>query len=181
MCTFYVPTRTIMNTQIRSRLKMTIVTTTASESKTDCTCLHGWRQTEISWNIILNSLTKLYQLCRLCNSLFNLSSFTISAANYRLTLGYHGISSSSLLNYISFILLNHLFLTVSKYFPKFCTCVFYLLFSLFSCKLLPYSCLTIYRVLISLSNVLFPHIPVKYVLHLLPLNIMDISPYKRSF
>jgi hypothetical protein len=57
------------------------------------------------------------------NNLFNLSSFTISEANYRLTLGYHGIASSSLLKYITFILLNHLFLTMSKYFPKFCICV----------------------------------------------------------
>ena len=30
-------------------------------------------------------------------NLFNLSSFTISEANYRLTLGYHGIASSFLL------------------------------------------------------------------------------------
>ena len=28
------------------------------------------------------------------NNLFNLSSFTVSEANYRLTLGYHGITSS---------------------------------------------------------------------------------------
>jgi hypothetical protein len=31
------------------------------------------------------------------NNLFNLSSFKISEANYRLTLGYHGIASSFLL------------------------------------------------------------------------------------
>jgi hypothetical protein len=40
--------------------------------------------------------------------------------------------------------------------------VFYLLFSLFSCKWFLYSCLAIYRVLIFLSNILFPYIPVKY-------------------
>ena len=40
--------------------------------------------------------------------LFNLSSFTISEANYRLTLGYHGIASF-IYNYISSTLLNHFF------------------------------------------------------------------------
>ena len=65
------------------------------------------------------------------NNLFNLSSFTISAANYQLTLGYHGIASSSLLSYISFILLNHLFLTVSKYFPKFSMCILFVIFVIF--------------------------------------------------
>jgi hypothetical protein len=68
---------------------------------------------------------------------------------------------------------------MSKYFPKFC--MLYLLFSLFSYKPLLYSCLTTYHVLISLSNVLFPYIPVKYVSHLLLLIIMDIFPYQRSF
>ena len=65
------------------------------------------------------------------NNLFNISSFTISEANYRLTLRYHGISSSSLLSYTSFILLNHLFLTVSKYFPKFCMRVLFVIFIIF--------------------------------------------------
>jgi hypothetical protein len=65
------------------------------------------------------------------NSLFNLSSFTVSEDNYRLTLGYHGIASSSLFNYISCILLNHLFLTMSKYFPKFCMCVLFVIFIIF--------------------------------------------------
>ena len=59
--------------------------------------------------------------------LFSLSLFTISEANYRLTLGYHGIASSFFAyNYISFILLNHLFFTMSKYFPIFCICVLFI-------------------------------------------------------
>jgi hypothetical protein len=38
------------------------------------------------------------------NNLFNLSSFTVSEANYRLTFGYHGIASSFVIyNYIYFI------------------------------------------------------------------------------
>ena len=53
--------------------------------------------------------------------LFNLGSFTISEANYRLTLGYH-CTASFIYNYISSTLLNHFFLTMSKYFPTFCMC-----------------------------------------------------------
>ena len=56
---------------------------------------------------------------------------TIYEANYRLALGYHGIASSPLLNYIYFILLNHLFLTTFKYFPKFCMCVPFVIFIIF--------------------------------------------------
>ena len=55
-----------------------------------------------------------------------------SDANYRLTLGYQGIASSFFTyNYISFTLLNHLFLTMSKYFPTFCTCVLFVVFNIF--------------------------------------------------
>jgi hypothetical protein len=45
------------------------------------------------------------------NNLFNLSSFTVSQANYRLTRGCHGIASSFffIYNYISSTLPNHLF------------------------------------------------------------------------
>ena len=56
--------------------------------------------------------------------LFDLSSFTISEANYRLTLGYHGIASF-IYNYISSTLVNHFFLTISKYFPAFCMSVLF--------------------------------------------------------
>ena len=63
------------------------------------------------------------------NNLLNLSSFTISEANYRLTLGYHGIVSF-IYNYISSTLINHFFLTISKYFPTFCMCsIFYFRYS----------------------------------------------------
>jgi hypothetical protein len=99
--------------------------------------------------------------------IYLICSFTISEANYQLTRGYHGIASSFFTyNYISFIVLNHLFLTMSKYFPIFCICVLFVIFIIFL-QATPYSCLTIYRVLIFLSNVLFPYIPVKYVSHLL--------------
>jgi hypothetical protein len=65
------------------------------------------------------------------NNIFNLSSFTLSEANYLLTLGYHSISLFLFTcNYISFILLNHLFLTMSKYFPMFCICVLVVIFSM---------------------------------------------------
>ena len=43
------------------------------------------------------------------NNLFNLSSFTVSEANYRLIRGYDGVASF-IYNYISYTLLNHLFL-----------------------------------------------------------------------
>jgi hypothetical protein len=56
----------------------------------------------ITSGMCTDSVTHLGYLNINNNSLFNLSSFTISEANYRLTLGYHGIASSSLLNYISF-------------------------------------------------------------------------------
>jgi hypothetical protein len=55
-----------------------------------------------------------------------------SDANYRLTLGYHGVTFSYFTyNYIYFTLLNHLFLTMSKYFPTFCTCVLFVVFNIF--------------------------------------------------
>ena len=43
-----------------------------------------------------------------------------------------------------------------------------------------YSCLTIYHVLISISNVLFPYNPIIYVSHLLPLNIRNFFPCQHS-
>jgi hypothetical protein len=52
----------------------------------------------------------------------------ISEADYRLTLDYHGVASSFFTyNYISLILLNHLFLIIFLH----SVYVFYLLFSLF--------------------------------------------------
>jgi hypothetical protein len=48
---------------------------------------------------------------------------SISLSHSQIIFGYHGIASSFFTcNYISFIVLNHLFFTVSKYFPKFCVC-----------------------------------------------------------
>ena len=38
------------------------------------------------------------------NNLYNLSSFTLSEANYRLTLGYHGISLFLFILIITYIL-----------------------------------------------------------------------------
>ena len=64
------------------------------------------------------------------SNLLNLSSFTISEANYLLTRNYHGIASF-IYNYISSALLNHLFLTTSKYFPTFCICVLFVVFIIF--------------------------------------------------
>jgi hypothetical protein len=59
-------------------------------------------------------------------------SFTISEANHRLTLGYRCIASSFFTyNYISFIVLNHLFFTMSKYFRIFCICVLSVIFNIF--------------------------------------------------
>ena len=52
-----------------------------------------------------------------------LVQFKISDVIYRLTLVYHGTASPfCTFSYTSFILLSHLFLTMSKYFPKFCVC-----------------------------------------------------------
>jgi hypothetical protein len=59
---------------------------------------------------------------------------------------------------------------MSTYFPKFCMCT--LLVSLFSYKPLLYSCLTIYHLLILISNALLTYNPVVYMSHLLPLNII---------
>jgi hypothetical protein len=48
------------------------------------------------------------------------------------TRGYQGIAFSFFIyNYIYFILLNHLFLTMSKYFPTFCICVLFVVFNIF--------------------------------------------------
>jgi hypothetical protein len=67
------------------------------------------------------------------NNLFNLSSFTLSEANYRLTTWLSRYSPFLFFtyNYISFIVLNYLFFTMSKYFPKFCTCVLFVIFNIF--------------------------------------------------
>ena len=64
------------------------------------------------------------------NNLFNLSSFTLSGDDYRLTLGYDGVASF-IYNYISSALLNRFFLTISKYFPTFCMCVLFVIFIIF--------------------------------------------------
>ena len=66
--------------------------------------------------------------------LFTLSSLTLSEANYRSTLGYHGIAFSLFTyNFISFIVLTICFLLCLNIFLN-SVYVFYLLFSIFSCK-----------------------------------------------
>jgi hypothetical protein len=64
------------------------------------------------------------------NNVFSFSSFTISEANYRFTLGYHGIAFF-IYKYIFSTLLNHFFLTIPKYFPTFYICVLFVIFIIF--------------------------------------------------
>jgi hypothetical protein len=66
------------------------------------------------------------------NNLFGLMNFTFSEAIHRLTLVLSRYSLSILnLRYISFILRNHFFLTMSIYFPEFCKFTMFVIFIIF--------------------------------------------------
>jgi hypothetical protein len=90
------------------------------------------RPLNILWNTHTPKLTQFKVIIIIIIYLISVH-FTISEAIYWLTLGYH-YTASPIYTYMVtfFILLSHLSLTMSKYFPKFC--MWTLLFSLSSYK-----------------------------------------------
>jgi hypothetical protein len=104
--------------------------------------------------------------------------FTISEAIHRLTLAYHGIASPIYTCRLHFfILLSHLFLNKSKYFPKFCIwlCYFHLfLISVFN----HLSCINFnlqYFVFLQSNNICFTSSSPKHNGHL-PLRTFRLTP-----